>query len=209
MLDASQRSVKKNSLTWWYVLKTSWRYLCKTSWICLEDVFETSWRRLEDILKTFFKTFFWRSKAKASIFVLIKTSWRRFHQDECLLGIYDASSGLITLSTLLLELVSLFLKNYKIDFDLSELKWIVASLMFIRFFVRTFFLKSLNFRLVDTLSAQFHSHMDYLIYWRHANSTHLPYSSFARNFEFSSLVIRILLSTKSQNFTILLFSNFT
>ena len=108
----------------------------------------------------------------------------------------------------LLELVSLFLKNYKIDFDLSELKWIVASLMFIRFFVCTFFLKSLNFRLVDTLSAQFHSHMDYLIYWRYANSTHLRYSSFARNFEFSSLVICILRSTKSQNFTILLFSNF-
>ena len=80
--------------------------------------------------------------------------------------------------------------------------------MFIRFFVCTFFLKSLNFRLVDTLSAQFHSHMDYLIYWRYANSTHLRYSSFARNFEFSSLVICILRSTKSQNFTILLFSNF-
>ena len=68
--------------------------------------------------------------------------------------------------------------------------------------------KSLNFCLVDTLSAQLHCHMDYFIYCRHANSTHLPYSSFARNFEFSNLVIRILRSTKSQNFTILLFSNF-
>ena len=69
--------------------------------------------------------------------------------------------------------------------------------------------KSLNFRSVDTLSAQLHCHMDYFIYWRHGNSTHLPYSSFAGNFEFFSLVIRILRSTKSQNFTILLFSNFT
>ena len=69
--------------------------------------------------------------------------------------------------------------------------------------------KSLNFCSVDTLSAQLHCHMDYFIYWRHASSTHLPYSSFARNFEFSNLVIRILRSTKSQNFTILLFSNFT
>ena len=121
---------------------------------------------------------------------------------------YHTSSGLFTLSTLLPELVSLFLKNDKINFDMSELKWIVASLMFFRFFLYTFFLKSLNFRSVDTLSAQLHCHMDYSIYWRHANSTHLPYS-FACNFEFSSLVIRIWRSTKSQNCTILLFSNFT
>ena len=39
--------------------------------------------------------------------------------------------------------------------------------------------KSLNFCSVDTLSAQLHCHMDYFIYWRHANSTHFPYSSFA------------------------------
>ena len=65
--------------------------------------------------------------------------------------------------------------------------------------------KSLNFCSVDTLSAQLHCHMDYFIYCRHANSTHLPYSSFARNFEFSNLVIRILRSTKSQKFTILMF----
>ena len=38
------------------------------------------------------------------------------------LFIYDASSGLFTLSTLLPELVSLFLKIDKIDFDMSELK---------------------------------------------------------------------------------------
>ena len=52
MLNVSQRRVNKNSLTWWYVLKTSWRYLCKTSWRRLEDVLKTSWRRLEDVLKT-------------------------------------------------------------------------------------------------------------------------------------------------------------
>ena len=46
--------------------------------------------------------------------------------------------------------------------------------------------KSLNFCLVDTLSAQLHCHMDYFIYCCHANGTHLPYSSFARNFEFRS-----------------------
>ena len=65
------------------VLKTSWRHMAKTNIMVLT---KTSWRR----------------KAKANIFVLIKTSWRRFedvfwrrrwktssrrlHQDECLLG---------------------------------------------------------------------------------------------------------------------------
>ena len=64
--------------------------------------------------------------------------------------------------------------------------------------------KSLNFRSVDALSAQLHPHMDYFIYWCQANSTHLP-NSFAHSF---GLVTGILRSTKSQNFTILLFSNF-
>ena len=77
------------------VLKMSWRRfsrrledVLKTSWRCLEDVFAI---RLEDVLKKSW-----------SIFVLIKTSWRRLeevfwrrrqktssrrlHQDECLLG---------------------------------------------------------------------------------------------------------------------------
>ena len=56
------------------VLKTSWRCLGKTSWKRLEDVWPRriywSWpRRLEDV--------FWRRKAKANIFALIKTSSRR------------------------------------------------------------------------------------------------------------------------------------
>ena len=58
----------KNSLSSWYVLKTSsthhykmswrhfcktsWKYLSKESWKCLEDVLEMSWRRLEDVFKT-------------------------------------------------------------------------------------------------------------------------------------------------------------
>ena len=48
---------------------------------------------------------------------------------------------IIYTSTLIPELISLFLKNDKIDFDMTELKWIVASLMFFRFFLYTFFLK--------------------------------------------------------------------
>ena len=51
MLNASQRRVNKNSLTWWYVLKTSWRYLCKTSWRRLQNILKTSWRFLEDVFR--------------------------------------------------------------------------------------------------------------------------------------------------------------
>ena len=69
VLNASQRRVNKNSLTWWYILKTSRRYLCKTSWRCFEDVFKTSWTRLENVLKRS-----WRRMAKRNILVLIKTS---------------------------------------------------------------------------------------------------------------------------------------
>ena len=69
----------------------------KTSWRCLEDVFQdvlktflqdvlkTFWKRFEDVLKTYSKDEYivldqnvlktsWRGKAKANIFVLIKTS---------------------------------------------------------------------------------------------------------------------------------------
>ena len=73
VFNTSRRPFNKNSLTWWYVLKTSWRYLCKTSWRRLEEVWPrriylSSLRRLEDA--------FWRRKAKVSIFVLTKMSWR-------------------------------------------------------------------------------------------------------------------------------------
>ena len=56
----------------------------------LEDVLNTSWRGLEDVLKTYGQDeyigldqdVFWRRKAKANIFVLMKTS----SEDEYLLG---------------------------------------------------------------------------------------------------------------------------
>ena len=70
-MNASRRRVNKNSLIWWYILKTSWRHLCKTSLRCLEDVLKTSWRRM----------------IKTNIIVLIKTTWRLLktsseHKDE-------------------------------------------------------------------------------------------------------------------------------
>ena len=127
--------VTYNTLTWYYVLKTSWRFLevvFKMSWrrledvlkTILQDVLKTSWKRLQDILARHLEEVlkaswrrledvwpgriywsssrrlqdvFWRRKAKANIFVLIRTSsktssededQRRLHIDECLLGLF-------------------------------------------------------------------------------------------------------------------------
>ena len=78
MLNTSQRLVNKNSLTWWFVFKTSWR--------CLQDVFA---RRLEDVLKTF-----WRRLEH-----VLNTSWRRLEnvlktssEDVWVIRIYSSSS---------------------------------------------------------------------------------------------------------------------
>ena len=84
------------------ICKTSWRRfedVLKMSWRGLENVLKTSWKRLEDVLKTngqeeyigldqdVLKTS-WRRMINKNIFVFIKMSWRRLHQDECLLGIF-------------------------------------------------------------------------------------------------------------------------
>ena len=65
-------------------LKTSWRRLqnvLKMSWRHLEDVLKTYGQEKyigldQDVLKTSSEDVFWRRRAKANIFVLIKTSWR-------------------------------------------------------------------------------------------------------------------------------------
>ena len=107
MLNTSRRCFNKNSLTWWYVLKTSWKCLeevlktpwkrfWKMSWRCLktflQDVLKASSKRLENVLKTYdqdeyigldqedwgrLEDVFWRRMTKVNIFVLIKISWRR------------------------------------------------------------------------------------------------------------------------------------
>ena len=85
------------------VFKTSWRRLeddLKRSWRRFEDVLKMSSKRLEKVLERLLKMswrrlediwpwricwswprrlegVFWRRKAKANLFVLIKTSWRR------------------------------------------------------------------------------------------------------------------------------------
>ena len=104
------------------VFKTSWRRLedaLKRSWRCFEDVFKTSWRcledvfarSLEDVLKTSWKRLedvwpkriywswprcledvFWRRKAKANIFVFIKTS-SEDEDERCLQEVFKTSSS--------------------------------------------------------------------------------------------------------------------
>ena len=88
IFKTSWKGAMKNSLSSWYVLKTSsthlykmsWRHFCKTSWKCLskeswkclEDVLEMSWRRLEDVLKTVL-----RDVLKTFLRRLGKRSWKR------------------------------------------------------------------------------------------------------------------------------------
>ena len=45
--------VNKNSLIWWYVLKTYWRHPQDVLKTFLQDILKTFWRRLEDAFKTF------------------------------------------------------------------------------------------------------------------------------------------------------------
>ena len=94
------------------VLKMSWRRFWKRCWRRLEDVLKTSWRRLEDIwprriywswprrLEDVLKTSSedvrlrrtyssWsRRLLKTKTKDVFKTSSRRLHQDECLLGYF-------------------------------------------------------------------------------------------------------------------------
>ena len=71
MLNASQRGVNKNSLTW-----------C-TSWKRLEDIFA---RRLEDVLKMFWRHFYQTSwKRLKDVFARrLEDVLKRYGQDECI-----------------------------------------------------------------------------------------------------------------------------
>ena len=127
------------------VLKTSWRHLGKTSWRRLEDVLKTSWRRIEDVrprriywswprrledvlktssedvrlrrrysswrrlLKTKTKDVFWRRRRK--------TSSRRLHQHECLLGSSALSIDTILSAILKMRCLKLGYQIYKIEIN--------------------------------------------------------------------------------------------
>ena len=82
------------------VLKRSLQDILKTSSKRLEGVLKTSWRRLEDVSKTLLQDVLktsWRHMTKTIILVLIKTSSRRLHQDECLLGIFSPETWFLCL----------------------------------------------------------------------------------------------------------------
>ena len=114
ILKASLQDVLK--MSWRRFCKTSWRRLenvLKTSW---QDVLKTSWKRLEDVLKTYSQdeyigldqdvlktssedmrlkrtySSWWRRLHNVFWRWRRKTSSRRLHQDECLLGIIQSIS---------------------------------------------------------------------------------------------------------------------
>ena len=70
VLKTSRRRMATSSKRLEKVLKMSWKRFCKTSWRCLKNVLKTSRRRM----------------AKTNILVSTKTSSRRLHQDEFLMG---------------------------------------------------------------------------------------------------------------------------
>ena len=133
------------------VLKMSWRHLedvFKTSWWRLEDVLKTSWKRLEDALKIYgqekyiglHQDVFWRRKAKVNIFFLIKTSWRlledvfwrrrrktssrRLHQGECLLGSYFPRGLVGFFLDLFFYLIAIHLSSFTASWsDLSSYRY--------------------------------------------------------------------------------------
>ena len=122
------------------ICETSWRCLGKMSWKRLDDVFA---RRLENVLKTscrcledvwirriywswprHLEDVFWRRMINKNIFVFIKMSWRRkrktslrrLHQDECLLGVNTIILNKNTDTVILLEKITVeksSLKNNK------------------------------------------------------------------------------------------------
>ena len=80
------RLANKNSLTWWYVLKTSWRFLKDIFARRLENVLKTSSRRLEDVLKMFLQDVLKMSRRRLEDVSLrwIYWSWSRRLQDASL-----------------------------------------------------------------------------------------------------------------------------
>ena len=116
MLNASQRRVNKNSLTWWYVLKTSWRYLCKTSWKCLEE----RRRKTNIFLKTKTKDVF-------------KTSSIRLHQDECLPGYFTEHLSLTSFVPWILQSQSIIYSIYSVEVVReSNLCWLSGKVISIK-----------------------------------------------------------------------------
>ena len=139
------------------VLKISLQDVLKMSWRRLEDVLKTSWRRLEDVWPRRIywswprrlEDVFWRRKAKANIFVLIKTSSRRLlktktkdvfktssirlHQDECLPGYFTEHLSLTTFVPWILQSQSIIYSIYSVEVVReSNLCWLSGKVISIK-----------------------------------------------------------------------------
>ena len=100
------------------ILKTSRRHL--------EDVFKTSWRRLEDLWPRQIywswprrlEDVFWRRKAKANIFILIKTSWKRLLKMKTK-DVFKTSSSRRMFAGELLQTAPLTILNFLLTIKIS------------------------------------------------------------------------------------------
>ena len=91
-LNTSQKLVYKNSLTWWYIFKTSWRCLQDVFARRLEDVLEASWRCLG---KTFWKCLeeVWKMYGQNEYIGLNQDALKTSSEEVWLIRIYSSSSG--------------------------------------------------------------------------------------------------------------------
>ena len=76
VFNTSQRRVKKDSLNWSNILKTTFQ----------QNILNMFWRRLEDVWLRRVYSSRWRRLLKTKSKDFFKTASRRFHQDESLLG---------------------------------------------------------------------------------------------------------------------------
>ena len=147
-VDTSWRCVNKNSLTWWYILKTSWRCLKDTFPRTLEDGLKTSSRHLEDVLKTFWRRLedIWPRR--------IYSSWSRHLEDVLKMSSEDLWLRWIYLSW------SRCLEDVLKTFFEDEDKKNISSR---RIFVGKFFL---GMNLIFKLRQCFKIFTRFLPYWR-------------------------------------------
>ena len=125
------------------VLKISLQDVLKTSSKRLEDALKKSWRRFEDIwprliywswLKRL-EDVFWRRKAKANIFVLIKTFWRRLLKTKTNDVLKTSSSRRMFAGNTLVSryLINPLLESWKSLIHKERTLWFIYSFKFIFF----------------------------------------------------------------------------
>ena len=98
------------------VLKTCWRRLA--SWRCVEDVLKTSWRRMDKTNILVLTKTSWRRLLKTKTKdIFFKTSSRRLHQDEWLLGYLIFSETVCHISHFLVYFCYLWAMTHFKEFE--------------------------------------------------------------------------------------------